>query len=165
MRLQLSIPRLMALILFAAMSLAAAMAGALTFAVVTLSAATLCAVVRRGPSRAFLVGGSLSGWAFMLLAFGVSRDVRMSLPTIHPIIGTYEAIYGPGPMVFKTEAEAQRWVIQLVADVDWAITTGHSLIALACALVGGTITWLIVLRWRGESNRGEPHDLNVGPVA
>jgi branched-subunit amino acid transport protein len=140
--LRFSISRLMAFILFTAVGLAAAMAGAFTFAVVALSAATLGAVLRHGPSRVFFLGCALFGWAFMLLAFGAGSGVRNSLPTIRPIVRFYEAIHGPGPMWFKTLDEAHRWHNQAVEAANDFITIGHSLIALALALIGGVVTWL-----------------------
>jgi hypothetical protein len=153
---RLTIARLMALVMSVAIGLAAAMAGAFTFAVVALSAATLGALLRRGPSRAFFAGGAAVGWASMLLAFGAGQGVRSSLPTIRPIVRIYEAIHGPGPGSFKSPDEAQRWVTQAVEGVNGAITIGHSLIALVLALAGGTVTWLAAGRWAGRANRGEP---------
>src|SRR5215213_4826215 len=101
MRLRSSIARLMALVLLIAVGLAAAMAGAFAFAVVTLSATTLGALLTRGSSRAFFLGCTVVGWASMLVAFGAGRDIRFALPTTRPIIRIYEAVNGPGPTAFK----------------------------------------------------------------
>jgi hypothetical protein len=155
----------MVLVLFVAVGLGAAMAGAFTFAVVVLSAATLCALLRRGLSRAFFLGCAGFGWASMLLAFGASQEVRTSLPTIRPIARLYEIIYGPGPASFKTPDDAQQWITRTIEGVNGAITIGHSLIALALALVGGIVTWFIARRWTGRANRGDPHALVGNPIA
>lgn len=163
MRLRFSISRLMAFVLFIAVGLGAAMAGAFTFAVVVLSAATLCALLRHGPSRAFFLGCAVFGWASMLLAFGTGQEVRTSLPTNRLIIRLCEAIYGPGPASFKTPDEAQHWITQTVESVNEAITVGHSLIALALALVGGIVMWLIARYQMRGSKRGVP--LVGGPIA
>jgi hypothetical protein len=163
--LRFSISRLMALILFTAVGLAAAMAGAFTFAVVALSAATLGAMLRHGPSRAFFVGYALFGWASMLLAFGAGPGVRNSLPTIRTIVRLYEAIHGPGPTWFKTPDEAHRWTTRTVEALNGAITIGHSLIALALALVGGIVTWLIARLRMGRAGRGRCSSLVDGPIA
>jgi len=159
-----SLSRLMAFVLFVAIGLAAAMAGSFTFAVVVLSAATLCVLLRHGRSRAFFLGCAVFGWAFMLLAFGAGREVRTSLPTIRPIVRAYEAVYGPGPASFKTLEEAQQWITQTVEAVNGAITVGHSLIALVLALIGGVVTWLIARRWMGGASRGETQPLLGGPI-
>jgi len=164
-RLRFSISRLMALVLFIAVGLGAAMAGAFTFAVVALSAVTLGALFSHGSSRAFFLGSAVFGWASMLLAFGMGQEVRTSLPTNRAIIRLLEAIYGPGPASFKTPDEAQRWITQTVEAVNAAITAGHSLIALVLALAGGIVTWLIAHRRIGRARRGEPQPLVGGPIA
>jgi len=138
---------MMALVLLIAVGLAAAMAGAFTFAVVTLSATTLGALLTKGSSRAFFLGCTGIGWTSMLFAFGTGPEFRSALPTIRPIVRIYESINGPGPTVFKSPEEAQRWVTQLVESVNRAITFGHSLISLALALAGGTVFWLVA-NWR-----------------
>ena len=147
-----SILQLMAFVLLIAVGLAAAMAGAFTFAVVTLSATTIGALLSQGSSRAFFLGCTLLGWASMLLAFGAGPDIRTALPTTRPIIRIYEAINGPGPTAFKSPEEASRSIIQLVEDVNRAITVGYSLISMALALAGGVVMWLIVNR---RMNRAE----------
>ncbi|WP_145269974.1 hypothetical protein [Tautonia plasticadhaerens] len=154
----------MALVLVIAIGLAAAMAGAFTFAVVALSAATLCALLRHGPSRAFFTGCAVFGWGFMLLAFGAGQEVRMSLPTIRPIRRIYEAVYGPGPTTFKSPEDAGQWIIRVVEAVNGAITMGHSLIALALALIGGTLTWGVTRWWMGRENRGLARTIVGGPI-
>jgi hypothetical protein len=147
LKLRFSISRLMALVLFIAVGIAAAMTGAFAFAVVALATTTLCALLTRGSSRAFFLGFTGFGWASMLLAFGAGPDIRYALPTIRPIIRIYEAINGPGPPAFKSPDEAQRWTTQLVESVNTAITVGHSLISLSFALAGGAVAWLIA-HWR-----------------
>jgi hypothetical protein len=146
-----SILRLMVFVLVVAVGLAAAMAGAYTFAVVTLSATTIGALLSRGPRRAFFVGCSAFGWASMLLAFGAGPDVRSALPTNRPIVRVYEAFNGPAPARFKSVEEAHRGIIGTVEAVNRAITVGHSLISLVLALAGGAVMWLIASRWK---NRG-----------
>ncbi|WP_406698081.1 hypothetical protein V5E97_04410 [Singulisphaera sp. Ch08] len=141
-----SILRLMALVLIIAVGIAPAMADAFTFAVVTLTATTVGALLSRGSTRAFFLGCTLFGWAAMVLAFGAGPNIRHALPTTRHIIRIYDAINGPGPKVFKSPEEAHRRVIQVVVDVNRAITVGHSLISLALALAGGTIMWLIANR-------------------
>jgi hypothetical protein len=117
----------MALMLLIAVGLAAAMAGSFTFAVVTLSATSLGALLARGLTRAFFLGCSAFGWAFILLAFATGPEIRDSLPTIHPIIRALEAINGPGPIVVKSPDEARQAVIQVIQTVNRAITvTGLS---------------------------------------
>ena len=133
-----SILQLMALVLLIAVGLAAAMAGAFTFAIVTLSATTMGSLLSRGPRRAFFLGCSVFGWASMLLAFGTGPDIRSALPTIRPIVRVYETINGPAPVLFKSPDEAHRWVIGMVEAVNRAITVGHSLISLVLALTGGS---------------------------
>ena len=155
MRLSFSIARLMALVLLIAVGLAAAMAGAFTFAVVALSATALGSLLSRGPSRAFFLGCTVTGWASMLLAFGTGPEVRSALPTNRLIIRAYEAINGPGPTAFKTPEDASRWVTQLAVAVNGALTAGHSLISLALALAGGAVTWLIAPRRKIPS--ASPH--------
>ena len=162
-----SIARLMALILLIAVGLAAAMAGAFTFAAVTLSATTIGALLSRGPRRAFFVGCTLFGWASMLLAFGRGPASRNALPTTRPIIRIYEAIHRPPvvPPTFSSPDEAGRWLVELVETVNEAITTGYSLISLALALAGGTVLWLIA-NWR--KHRPEPRESlssHGGPLA
>jgi hypothetical protein len=165
LKIRFSILRLMALVLLIAVGLAAAMAGAFTFAVVTLSVMSLGALISRGPSRAFFLGCSVFGWASMLLAFGAGPEIRYALPTIRPIIRTYEAINGPGPMVFKSPEEASRAVIQTIETVNRAITVGHSLISLALALAGGAFMWLIA-KWRKyRVERDENPSSAGGPLA
>jgi hypothetical protein len=164
-RLRFSLLRLMTLVLIIAIGLAAAMAGAFTFAVVVLSAATLCALLRHGPSRAFFLGCAVFGWASMLLAFGAGPEIRYCLPTIRPIVLVYEAVHGPTPASFKTKEEAQQWITQMVDEVNGAITVGHSLIAMVLALAGGIVLWLIA-NWRMRgARRGEPGPLAGGPIA
>ncbi len=165
MNLRFSISRLMVLVLFTAVGLAAAMAGAFTFTVVALSAATLGALVQRGPNRAFFLGCALFGWASMLLAFGAGPEVRNSLPTIRPIVQLYETTHGPGPAWFKTPEEAHQWMTRTIEDLNRAITIGHSLIALALALIGGILMWMIVRCWIGRAGRSEPSPLVGGPIA
>jgi hypothetical protein len=166
LRFRVSIRRLMALVLLIAVGLAAAMAGAFTFAVVTLSALGLGALLSRGPSRAFFLGCSAFGWSSMLLAFGTGPEIRYSLPTIRPIIRAYEAINGPGPAaVVSSPEEASRAVIQTIETVNRAITVGHSLISLAVALTGGAFTWLIAKWWKYRAGRGENPSSVGGPLA
>ena len=147
-----SIARLMAVVLFIAVGLAAAMAGAFTFAVVTLSAATLGALLARGRGRAFFMGCAAVGWASMLLFFATDTELRRHLPTTHPIIRVYESIDGPGPATFPSPEEASRYVVQLAVDVNHAVTTGHALISLAAALIGGAATWLTAWLIAGRRN-------------
>src|ERR1700733_3932470 len=90
LRLRFSIARLMTLVLVIAVGLAAAMAGAFTFAVVTLSATTLGAVLTKRSSRAFFLGCAGFGWASMLIAFGTGPEFRSALPTIPAIVRIYE---------------------------------------------------------------------------
>src|SRR5262249_56766024 len=100
--------------------LAAAMAGAFTFTVVTLTATTIGALLSQGTSRAFFLGCTVVGWASMLLAFGTGPDIRSALPTTRPIIRIYEAINGPWPTVFKSPEDAARGMSQLLEDVKRA---------------------------------------------
>jgi hypothetical protein len=164
LRLRFSILRLMALVLLIAVGLAAAMAGAFTFAVVTLSATTIGAFLSHGSSRAFFLGCTVFGWVSMLLAFGSGPDIRSALPTTRPIIWIYEAINGPGPVAFKAPGEASRWVIQLVEAVNRAITVGHSLISLALALAGGAVMWLMVNRRKNRAKQSESPSPVGGPL-
>jgi hypothetical protein len=141
-----SILRLMALVLFIAIGLAAAMAGAFTFAVVALSGATLGSLLSRGRGRAFFLGCTVVGWASMFLAFGVHGATGYHLPTAYPIILVYEAIRGPGPTTFASPEDASVYVVQLAVDVNRALTVGYSLISLALAWIGGGVAWLIAGR-------------------
>ena len=106
-----TVRRLMVIVAVAGVELAAGMAGAFIFAVVTLSATTIVALLARGTGRAFFLGFSMFGWASMLLAFGTGPDIRSSLPTIRPIIRVYETIYGPGRTTFNSSDEAQRYYL------------------------------------------------------
>src|SRR5215831_19081134 len=135
-RIRSSILRLMALVLLIAVGLAAAMAGAFTFTVVTLSATTIGAVLSQGSSRAFFLGCTVFGWAAMLLAFGAGPDIRLALPTTRPII----RIYG-------------------------AINAGHSLISLALGLAGGAVMWLIVNLRKHRVEQSESPSRVGGPPA
>lgn len=150
LNLRFSILGLMALVMLISVGLAAALAGAFTFAAVTLSATTLGALRGRGPARAFFLGCSVFGWAFMLLAFEFGPEFRNALPTTRPIIRVYEVIHGPAPTTFKSPDEVSRWVIETTLSVNRAITVVHSLIALAFALAGGTVIGLIA---NGRQNR------------
>lgn len=92
-RMRFSILRLMALVLLIAVGLAAAMAGAFPFTVVTLSATTIGAVLSQGSSRAFFLGCTVFGWASILLAFGAGPDIRSALPTTphhHPDLRSHQ---------------------------------------------------------------------------
>lgn len=163
LRLRFSILRLMALVLLIAVGLAAAMAGAFTFAVVILSATTIGALLSQGSRRAFFLGCTVFGWTYMLLAFGAGPDIHSALPT-RPIIWIYEAVNGPGPAAFRSQDEASRWVIQLVEGVNRAITVGHSLISLALALAGGTVMWLIANRRKNRASHSESPSPVGGPL-
>ncbi|HEY2157193.1 MAG TPA: hypothetical protein VGH33_16320 [Isosphaeraceae bacterium] len=145
-----SILRLMALVLFIAIGLAAAMAGAFTFAVVALLGATVGSFLSTGRGRAFFLGCTVVGWASMFLAFGVPGATGYHLPTAYPIIRVYEAIHGPGPATFASPEDASVYVAQLIDDVNRAITVGHSLISLALALAGGAVLWLVANRRKGQ---------------
>ena len=138
---------MMVLVLCIAIALAAAMAGAFAFVVVILCAATLGVLVSRRSARAFFIGCSVFGWTCMFVAFGAGRHICNSLPTVRPIIRVYEAVTGPTPTTFKSPEDASRRVLQVVQGVNNAITVGHSLISLAVALVGGALTWLVVVGW------------------
>jgi hypothetical protein len=155
----------MALVLLIAVGLAAAMAGAFTFTVVTLSATTIGALLSQGTSRAFFLGCTVVGWASMLLAFGTGPDIRSALPTTRPIIRIYEAINGPWPTVFKSPEDAARGMSQLLEEVKRAITVGHSLISLALALAGGAVMWLIVNRRKNRAEQSESPSPVGGPLA
>jgi hypothetical protein len=157
----------MVLVLLIAVGLAAAMAGAFTFAVVTLSATSIGALRSQGSSRAFFLGFTVVGWASMLLAFGAGPKIRYSLPTTRPILRIYEAIgLAPTPpAAFMSPDEAQRWVIQLVETVNEVITVGHSLISLALALAGGVVMWLRANRRQNRAGRSERPSLVGGPLA
>jgi hypothetical protein len=141
----------MALVLFIAIGLAAAMAGAFTFVVVALCGATLGSLLSRGRGRAFFLGCTVVGWASMLLFFATDQELRRHLPTLQPIIRVYEAINGPGPATFASPEDASVYVAQLIDDVNNAITVGHSLISLALALTGGAVLWLVANRQRSRT--------------
>ena len=99
----------------------------------------------------------------MLLAFGTGPEFRSALPTIRPIVRIYETIKGPGPTVFKSPEEADRWVTQLIQSVNRAITFGHSLISLALALAGGTVCWLVAIWRKNQARRSENPPAVEGP--
>src|SRR5262245_9064804 len=160
-----SILRLMVLVMLIAVGLAAAMAGAFTFTVVTLAATTIGAVLSQGSSRAFFLGCTVFGWGAMLLAFGAGPDIRSALPTTRPIIRIYEAINGPWPATFKSPEEASRSMFQLVVEVNRAITIGHSLISLALGLAGGAVMWLIVKLRKHRAEQSESPSSVGGPPA
>lgn len=139
----------MAAVALIAVGLAAARAGAFAFTIVALTASAVGALLSRGPRRAFFLGCSTFGGAAMFLTFGTGRYVLGTLPTTRAILRAYETIHGPDPTTFKTREEATRYIKQVVTEANWFIATGHSLIALALALIGGTVFWLIA-RWRGR---------------
>lgn len=156
LRIKLSIRRLMAFVLLIAIG----MAGAFTFAVVTLSATTIAALRSRGSRRAFFLGCTIFDWASMLLAFGSGPEIRGALPTNIPIIRVYFAINDRWPTTFKTPDEAQpsvklfdEAVNLFVETVNRALTVGHSLISLAVALAGGVVMWLIARRRKNRAER------------
>jgi hypothetical protein len=160
-----SIARLMALILVIAVGLAAALAGAFAFAVVTLSATTIGALLSRGPSRAFFLGCTVFGSASILLAFGEGAANRNSLPTSPLNLRVYETIHGPVlPPTFTSPDEAGRWVVELVQTVNGIVTFGYALISLALALVGGFVFWLIANRWKNRAQRSETRSPVGGPL-
>ena len=160
-----SILRLMGLVLLVAIGLAAAMAGAFTFAVVTLSATTLGTLLSRGSRRAFFLGCTVVGTVAMLGFFLAGPDVRNALPTTRLIVRIYEAINGPGPTAFKSEEEAIEWLSRMVQALNRAITAGHSLISLALALAGGAILWLIANLRRDRTAPNEGPSPSVAPPA
>jgi hypothetical protein len=159
LKLRFSIQKLMVLVLYIAVGLAVATAGAFSFAVVALAACTLGALRSRGPRRAFFLGCSVFGWTSMLLAFGFGPEARYALPSTPYIIRIYESINGSGPTTSATPEEVGRWIVQMSLAVNRAVTIGYSLIALAVALAGGTVLWLIVAlrkRLAGRSRRPSP---------
>lgn len=165
--LRFSILRLMGLVLLIAVGLAAAMAGAFTFAVVTLSATSIGALRSQGSSRAFYLGCTVVGWASMLLAFGAGPEIRNALPTTRSIIRIYEAI-GLAPTVptaFRSMDEVERWLDQWLETVNRALTVGHSLISLALALAGGVVMWLRAIRRQNRAERSESPAFVSGPHA
>jgi len=101
----------------------------------------------------------------MLRAFGAGPGVRDSLPTIRPIVRLYEAIHGPAPTLFKTPDEAHREIIRMLDALNGAIRLGHSLIALASALVGGIVMWLISRLWEGRAGRGKCRPFSGRPIS
>jgi hypothetical protein len=146
MRLRYSIAQCLGLVVFIAVELAALGAGSLPFALVTLSAATIGVFITRGPARAFFLGTSAAGWAYMLLAFGLGAEVRLALPTTRPIVQIYEMMSAPAPTAFQSQGEAERWLLALVDSVNRAITAGHVVIALALALAAGGIAQCAAVR-------------------
>ena len=106
--------------------------------------ATLGALLRRWPGRAFWLGFSAFGWSYFFLAFSSPR-VRLSLPTTPPLVRLYDVFSGAG--IARPED-----VAPFILRLHDYLKVGHALIALAAALVGGIVLGCLA-GWLGRAAR------------
>ena len=109
-----------------------------------LASATLGALLRRWPGRAFWLGFSAFGWSYFFLAFSSPR-VRLSLPTTPPLVRLYDVFSGAG--IARPED-----VAPFILRLHDYLKVGHALIALAAALVGGIVLGCLA-GWLGRAAR------------